>query len=62
MNDVTKDMGLLSLKCFVNTCRYILTKRPDENTDKPEEFRVNISRIEEIIKFYISTNREYKKL
>ena len=32
------------------TCRYLLINRPDE-TVKPEEFRVNIDRIEKIIKF-----------
>ena len=50
------DKDLENLFCKVlpripSKCRYLLTKRADENTDKPEEFRVNISRIEEIIKF-----------
>ena len=43
------------------TCRYLLLKRPDE-TQKPDDFKINIKRIKQILNFYIKTNREQKRL
>ena len=39
------------------TCRQLLLKRPDE-TQKPDDFKIDIKRIKKILNFYIKTNRE----